>query len=80
MKVDTMQYFLAKEFDIQPIDLQQEAPKCNKSCCRNLIYYQHPPTKKRSIDKDKADQSLYFPVPFLDARVRPTAIAVPFKR
>ncbi|KAJ8953680.1 hypothetical protein NQ314_007288 [Rhamnusium bicolor] len=66
------------EFDIQSIDFQGEGPKSNKSCCRNLIYYQHEPSKKRSVDK--SEQSLFFPLPFFDSKVRPAAIAVPFKK
>ncbi|KAJ8980414.1 hypothetical protein NQ317_009409 [Molorchus minor] len=67
------------DFDIQSIDLNTETSKCNKSSCRNLIYYRHEPSKKRSAtDTDTA--RYFFPIPFLDAKVHPTAIAVPFKK
>lgn len=69
---------IGTEYEIEPIDLSRETMKGNKSCCRNLIYYQRSPVK-RDVDKDSSTK-LYFPVPFFDAKVHPSAIAVPFRR
>ncbi|KAJ8917268.1 hypothetical protein NQ315_002285 [Exocentrus adspersus] len=66
------------KFEIQPIDLSGEGGgKGNKTCCRNLIYYQKP-TVKRSADA--VSTSLHFPIPFFDTKVHPSAIAVPFRK
>ncbi|KAJ8939331.1 hypothetical protein NQ318_005692 [Aromia moschata] len=54
-------------FDVEPIDFGAEGPKSNKSCCRNLIYYRHEPSRKRSADEGKG-HCYFFPVPFLDAK------------
>ncbi|XP_018568106.1 uncharacterized protein LOC108908531 [Anoplophora glabripennis] len=68
------------EYDIEPIDLSKEGIKGNKSCCRNLIYYQRPPIKREANSEEEKPTKLFFPIPFFDSKVRPSAIAVPFRR
>lgn len=69
-----------KEVKVPIIDMDTlNHPKtANESCCQKLMYYEHEPirTQKRSVNLEKG---LYFPLPFFDARSKPTAIALPLK-
>ncbi|KAH1014116.1 uncharacterized protein LOC109534013 [Dendroctonus ponderosae] len=60
------------------MEMLNSVSKNNESCCHKLMYYEREPLKsrKRSVTLEKG---IYFPLPFFDAKSRPTAIALPLK-
>lgn len=71
---------ITKEVKVPTIELEllNSVAKNNESCCHKLMYYEREPLKsrKRSVTLEKG---IYFPLPFFDAKTRPTAIALPLK-
>ncbi|XP_050306541.1 uncharacterized protein LOC126743479 [Anthonomus grandis grandis] len=52
--------------------------RVNDTSCKRLMYFEHEPLRtKRSVSVEKG---IYFPLPFFDAKLKPTAIALPLKR
>lgn len=53
--------------------------KDNGSCCQKVMYYEHEPPASRKKRTTSIEKGIYFPLPFFDAKFRPTAIALPLK-
>ncbi|KAG5892858.1 hypothetical protein JTB14_022179 [Gonioctena quinquepunctata] len=66
------------QFQVNPIDFQNETPKTGRSCCDRLIFYEIEKHQKGNCTDGKSD--VFFPLPFFDSKVRPNSIAVPFRR
>ncbi|XP_060534139.1 uncharacterized protein LOC132706676 isoform X2 [Cylas formicarius] len=71
-----------KPVDVPVIQFDVELPKKlgNDSYCSKLLYYEYEPLKSSAKRSVSGEKGIYFPLPFFDAKYRPTAIVVPFKR
>lgn len=66
------------EFDIQQIDFETESPKV-KNCCNQLIFYEYE-HKIKQDNRTITKSDIAYPMPFFDTSVKPSSIAVPFKK
>ncbi|XP_072384639.1 uncharacterized protein [Diabrotica undecimpunctata] len=65
---------------IEPINFETETPKI-PSCCSQLFYTESEQnSQSENNNATVVTTEITFPLPFFDSRVRPSAIAVPFKR
>ncbi|XP_028130583.1 uncharacterized protein LOC114326416 isoform X2 [Diabrotica virgifera virgifera] len=65
------------QLTIEPINFETEAPK-TPSCCSQLFYMESEQSSQG--ENSTATTEIIFPLPFFDSRVRPSAVAVPFRR